>query len=334
MFRKILEEKKPKTLVVLQKIYSEKTTRITAIKKTVKITVPEIAQSYEHLEHNIFKVSKCYVVGKNIGKNVNGSDIFLNYFFFKIKPDDLGQEIVGDCEVFEVETNKRKYAHIQITKIHEKPKELWEMEISDKFHKKENDIFPLPQLGRVKIKFSKIEPDITKTKQTKKKEEIMKEEILTVINKEVKPKQEENMSEEKKETAELTFMTKKILAVKGGVFLNKIDDLKKITVTYKDEVCESVFVENAVIILPENFDHKKCYKAKFFEATTHDLKTISGVELLHYRCEKNADVMDKKIIKIVPESFENEYSEFYPIVGTNKAMVLKTVTIKKKPVTA
>jgi hypothetical protein len=172
------------------------------------------------------------------------------------------------------------------------------------------------------------------THQKNKKEEIMEEKLLTVINKEILTKQEENMSEEKNETSALTFLSKKITAVKGSVFFNRIDNLEKITVNYKGETLESIFVENAVIILPENFDHKKCYKAKFFEATTACQKTISGVELLPYHCEKNAYVLEEKHLKIIPETLRHLYSEIFPIVGTNKAMVLKTVTIKKKPVTA
>lgn len=293
-------------------------------KRLAKVYVPKSGCFCDHLEHKLKNVPRCYVVGKKVGTNKNGKFLFVNLFFFKLKAHDLGKEIICDCEIVKSTVKDHNFYHLRLTKLSARPidpQNLWNLEVRDEFMKTKNS-FPLPQFGRTKIVFLKnneVAVETTETKIPEKKETVMAEKIFEakIIKQPEQPKKEGSMNK----INLLTKTTKK--AVNSVCLLSIIDDDKKITVNFGGDSFTGFFVEEALILVPNDFSNKACYKAMFFEATTAENKTISGVELVKYNCEKNATVSrTSKTIKIVGKMSANHHPEKFPIVGTNKVMVL------------
>lgn len=123
--------------------------------KSVKITVPPDGTFCDYSDHKIQEVPKSYIVSFKVGK-VATKDVLLHCLFFKINPEDIGKEIVADCEVIEIIKNDSKTIHLKLSKYGGQPKDLHHMTILTESTVKKTESFILPQARWARINFVKI----------------------------------------------------------------------------------------------------------------------------------------------------------------------------------
>ncbi len=120
--------------------------------KSVKITVPADGIFCDYSDHKIREVPKSYVASFIVGK-VAIRNVLLHCLFFKINPEDIGKEIVADCEVIEVNRKDTKTVYLKFSKYDGHPKELRHMTIATEDNVKKLESFSLPQARGARINF-------------------------------------------------------------------------------------------------------------------------------------------------------------------------------------
>lgn len=144
------QQKKIGVVEIMKNYYAHPNKKV-LFKKPITWVVPEYGTFCEHLEHQLDGTPRCRVISEIVGENRNGNNIFLNYFIFKLKPEDLGKKIIADCKIVEVDKNGYKSIHIKLTKRHGRPEELWHMKISGDKTGMHKGAINLPQCKHAKI---------------------------------------------------------------------------------------------------------------------------------------------------------------------------------------